>query len=94
MMKRYLRWIPLTLSLLLIFGLIFQNGAVSKQLIENAQFVIESVVHNQRSGHWCNDYLLMKNLGHILEYLLLGLSAMFSSENSGKWNCSAWRLVL
>lgn len=45
-MKRYLRYIPLILSLLLIFGLTFQNRAGSKQLTENTQAIIENVVNS------------------------------------------------
>lgn len=77
-MKKYLRWIPLILSLLLIFGLTFQNGAASKQLTENTQSAISSVVNSQVETNWWNDYMLMRKLGHIPEYFLLGLSSVIA----------------
>ncbi len=43
-MKKYIRYIPLIFSLLLIFGLTFQNRAESKQLTESTQAVIGNVV--------------------------------------------------
>lgn len=81
-MKRYLRWIPLILSLLLIFGLTFQNRAGSKQLTENTQAVIENVVNSPAKTNWWNNYILMRKLGHIPEYFLLGLSSVIALR---KW---------
>ena len=81
-MKRYLRWIPLILSLLLIFGLTFQNRAGSKQLTENTQAVIENVVNSPVKTNWWNNYILMRKLGHIPEYFLLGLSSVIALR---KW---------
>ena len=81
-MKRYLRWIPLILSLLLIFGLTFQNGAASKQLTENTQSAISSVVNSQVETNWWNNYILMRKFAHIPEYFLLGMSSVIAL---GKW---------
>lgn len=81
-MKKYIRYIPLIFSLLLIFGLTFQNGAESKQLTESTQAVIGNVVSSSSKANWWNDYILMRKLGHIPEYLLLGGSAYFVF---GKW---------
>lgn len=81
-MKRYLRWIPLILSLLLIFGLTFQNGAASKQLTENTQSAISSVVNSHVETNWWNNYILMRKLAHIPEYFLLGMSSVIALR---KW---------
>lgn len=78
-MKKYIKWIPLIFSLLLIFGLTFQNRAESKQLTESTQAVIGNVVSSSLlETNWWNDYILMRKLGHIPEYLLLGGSAYFA----------------
>ena len=81
-MKKYFRWIPLILSLLLIFGLTFQNGPASKQLTENTQSAISNVVNSQVETNWWNNYILMRKLGHIPEYFLLGLSSVIAL---GRW---------
>ena len=81
-MKRYLRWIPLILSLLLIFGLTFQNGAASKQLTEHTQSAISRMISSQAETNWWNNYILMRKLGHIPEYFLLGMSSVIALR---KW---------
>lgn len=81
-MKNYLRWIPLIFSLFLIFGLTLQSGSASKQLTENTQSAINSMVNSQAETNWWDDYTLMRNLGHVPEYLLLGLSSVMAFR---KW---------
>lgn len=78
-MEKLKKWIPIGLSLLLIFGLTFQNSQASKQLTENTQVAIYSVIDSKRSyTYWCNDYIFMRKLGHLVEYIPLGLSTCFA----------------
>lgn len=78
-MEKLKKWISIGLSLLLIFGLTFQNSQASKQLTENTQVAINSVIASKRSStHWWNDYILMRKIGHLIEYIPLGLSTCFA----------------
>ena len=78
-MEKMKKWIPIGLSLLLIFGLTFQNSQASKQLTENTQVAIDSVIASKRSStYWWNDYIFMRKLGHLVEYIPLGLSTCFA----------------
>lgn len=73
-MKKHIRWIPVLLSLFLIFGLTLQNGVDSKQLTENTQIALSQVVNNTIT----KDYRMMRKYGHFLEYVPLGLSTCFA----------------
>ena len=78
-MEKLNKWIPIGLSLLLIFGLTFQNSQASKQLTENTQIAIDSVIASNRSStYWWNDYIFMRKIGHLVEYIPLGLSTCFA----------------
>lgn len=78
-MEKLKKWIPIGLSLLLIFGLTFQNSQASKQLTENTQVAIDRVIaSNRSSSYWWNDYIFMRKLGHLVEYIPLGLSTCFA----------------
>lgn len=78
-MEKMKKWIPIGLSLLLIFGLTFQNSQASKQLTENTQVAIDNVIASKRSStYWWNDYIFMRKLGHLVEYIPLGLSTCFA----------------
>lgn len=86
-MDKLKKMIPVCLSLFLIFGLTFQNGSASKQLTENTQAVIGSVItSNPTTTHWWNDYMLMRKVGHLVEYIPLGFSSCFAF--------SAWRALI
>ena len=79
LMEKLKKWIPIGLSLLLIFGLTFQNSQASKQLTENTQIAIDRVIaSNRSSSYWWNDYIFMRKLGHLVEYIPLGLSTCFA----------------
>ena len=79
LMEKMKKWIPIGLSLLLIFGLTFQNSQASKQLTENTQVAIDNVIASKRSStYWWNDYIFMRKLGHLVEYIPLGLSTCFA----------------
>ena len=79
LMEKLKKWIPIGLSLLLIFGLTFQNSQASKQLTENTQVAIDSVIASNRSStYWWNDYFFMRKIGHLVEYIPLGLSTCFA----------------
>lgn len=78
-MEKMKKWIPIGLSLLLIFGRTFQNSQASKQLTENTQVAIDNVIASKRSStYWWNDYFFMRKLGHLVEYIPLGLSTCFA----------------
>lgn len=70
------------LSLLLIFGLTFQDCRSSEAMTHATQNVIEHGTNaSQTVSHWWDDYILMRKLGHIPEYFLLGLSAGYGMRS-------------
>lgn len=91
-MEKLNKWIPIGLSLLLIFDLTFQNSQASKQLTENTQIAIDSVIaSNHSSTYWWNDYIFMRKIGHLVEYIPLGLSTCFAF---GGWRALAFCVVV
>lgn len=86
-MKNWKTFIPLLLSLLLIFGLTVQDCRKSADLTVTTQTVIAHVANTNQGGHWWDDYKLMRRLAHIPEYLLLGMSSMYALR---RW----WKAVI
>ena len=91
-MEKLKKWIPIGLSLLLIFGLTLQNSQASKQLTENTQVAIDSVIPSNRfSAYWWNYYNFMRKVGHFVEYIPLGLSSSYAFNG---WRALAFCAVV
>ena len=89
-LKKFIPWIFVVLSLLLILGLTLQDAEGTTELSEGFQKKLIQMVQTlgiseeQLNLAWWNDPGHVRKLGHVLEYFMLGLSSAFLFCKRGK----------